>query len=465
MKEDDIVYLPGSMWGFAMLPEETHVALFLAEFEGILQYLDLGTEWSTERGVYTRITDIIPFEDSTIVRGTTFPVSTGEVRLICLCIPNDTTVQLAVVENPEILAALTRNDAVKLATLTDKGKSPAVPVVKKSRREELDEVLEQFCPGNYGWNNSGGYENLYINWPEFEIINSRGQKRTLYDLVIKLGFTNSLSCFRQGITGRRYTLLSSEIEAGYRHSHLPSSTNDFNSFCLGHSAMSNMMIDGMSPFDPEWFFVFLVQLDLYVRWESIEGGPHIGMGNVGNSRNGQVAEADWRPPQWSDVTYAGGRVLPLLDASHVHRVVNPDGTVFYKLVAWGRKAQELKALIDMHWPATRRQAFNTQTGNYVAQRQGQQGNSNNVSSFLGSRSLGAGALSLAPRIKDNADIVDPAFIIQVAPPAAYLPVICYIETFLNNKLPAQFTGSLTTTPEVVAPASSWYTTASSTFTI
>ncbi|MHA1197787.1 MAG: hypothetical protein ACTSQF_00320, partial [Candidatus Heimdallarchaeaceae archaeon] len=75
-----------------------------------------------------------------------------------------------------------------------------------------------------------------------------------------------------------------EYDNGYMHSHLPaiavSSVQSFNGFCLGEDGIAQTIMMLNSTWSYELFRMAMLQLDDYVRWESLEGGPHICMEDV-----------------------------------------------------------------------------------------------------------------------------------------------------------------------------------------
>ncbi len=84
--------------------------------------------------------------------------------------------------------------------------------------------------------------------------------------------------------GARETVTTVEFNNGYAHSHIPGRSREtFTSWatcCLGHGEIGQTFVILMNEFSPELFQLFLLQLDAYARWESIEGGPHNRMSNI-----------------------------------------------------------------------------------------------------------------------------------------------------------------------------------------
>ena len=86
------------------------------------------------------------------------------------------------------------------------------------------------------------------------------------------------------LCGTRPTYSFSEIASDYVHSHLPKdSSRNFNGFCLGHddSIFMGMRYDSMGEDDYGRYKASSIQLEglllaveNFIRWESLEGGPH-----------------------------------------------------------------------------------------------------------------------------------------------------------------------------------------------
>jgi hypothetical protein len=145
-----------------------------------------------------------------------------------------------------------------------------------------------------------------IRFPEFVIQNGKGLYHTIKDLYVffklkpKGGMMGKLQ-------GKRGTLSYQEAACGYRHSHLPSegygvrggnrnrrgqvrdlNEAGFQSFCLGSSEIQELVSLWNSDrfkFSQEEFELLLYQIDAYVRWESLQGGPHFRIANIGVGGN------------------------------------------------------------------------------------------------------------------------------------------------------------------------------------
>lgn len=152
--------------------------------------------------------------------------------------------------------------------------------------------------------------NFVIHFPVIKITNSEEMTHTMYDLYVKLEsydpYSSSTDYTFVDFTGKRMTATDEEILSSYQHSHLPgynygdmtsfllnkkeasygqsAKTSAFvfayRRFCKGSSEINQILAMLGAKYDKNVFKMFLLQLDLYVRWESIEGRPHIYMKHV-----------------------------------------------------------------------------------------------------------------------------------------------------------------------------------------
>jgi hypothetical protein len=164
--------------------------------------------------------------------------------------------------------------------------------IKKSLTEIFGDnwdIQEDFENHNYNMS-------LILRFPEVTIRNGRRGERVLYDLFVRLKFNEKL-VLTESMHGRRGAVTYSEYKTGYRHSHLPSSSShtqdissicDWKQFCLGSSEIAAIQRDWKidrdssvgEAFDIIQFELFMYQIQAYVSWESLGGGPHIRMENV-----------------------------------------------------------------------------------------------------------------------------------------------------------------------------------------
>ena len=126
----------------------------------------------------------------------------------------------------------------------------------------------------------GQNKNLIIKFPEITISNNKNQTHKILDLYVKLVMQqkNNLLTYAYGC---RSTRTVSEAASNYVHSHLHSISGlpIFSDFCLGSSEFGQQLAvlahDNPSTYTEEKFDILFCLLDSYVRYESLEGGPHI----------------------------------------------------------------------------------------------------------------------------------------------------------------------------------------------
>jgi hypothetical protein len=192
------------------------------------------------------------------------------------------------------------------------------------------------------------------------------------------------------------------------------------------------MID--RPFDPEMFYVFLIHLNDFVRWESVEGGPYIYMSEVGKRNTEQSTtqnRVDFPVPAITHVFHTIKLMLPHLNPNYFQRTVNPDGSVLYRLTPIGNVGSVIKKMIDDTWTGEKF-TYNLDSGNYIL------GNSNSPSRngeqarrFLSYEGVRAQGREFSPRIYDATQAA-PERLVQLPSPRVYKKVIETINLLMNN---------------------------------
>lgn len=113
---------------------------------------------------------------------------------------------------------------------------------------------------------------IYIHYPEFEITNNNGNSHTIKDLFIRVNI-----CVDNTITGfsiKRTTFTNEEIVSNYCHSHCNGIYKDFHSTCLGTGPIVNTIRTLTLEYDEDILQLFIRELDLYIKHESLEGIPY-----------------------------------------------------------------------------------------------------------------------------------------------------------------------------------------------
>ena len=152
--------------------------------------------------------------------------------------------------------------------------------------------------------------NLDIHFPNLTITNSKHESIDLTDMYFRLEFDSDGSI---GLLGTRGSISLPEFENNYSHSHLQSNTKigEYTNFCLGNGEIDDqrnaleIALTGLKDFLEKGHSGsyatledihkdirirtthLLLQIEPYLSWESIEGGPYISMKDIFN-RNGSV---------------------------------------------------------------------------------------------------------------------------------------------------------------------------------
>jgi len=125
---------------------------------------------------------------------------------------------------------------------------------------------------------------IVLHYPSLTVKNSRGGKLNMTDMYIKIQLSPLLNDTYQSqlFTGLRTSYTLAEFTSGYNFSHLSSqaSTTSFSHFCLGGTPFSTLCRTLAIEFNPHMFGLFLAQLESYLSWESLEGGPYKRMENI-----------------------------------------------------------------------------------------------------------------------------------------------------------------------------------------
>lgn len=143
-----------------------------------------------------------------------------------------------------------------------------------------------------------------IHYPELVITNTPGNQHLLRDVFVELVKTSTTSgkISFNDFKARRLTVTPQEVHHGYSHSHMSGAyfkfrdsdppqyvtdrermqdtALDFRGFCKGSSEIINVLSLLVAEYTDDMFRMFLMQLELYLSWESLEGGPHKQMSSI-----------------------------------------------------------------------------------------------------------------------------------------------------------------------------------------
>ena len=126
--------------------------------------------------------------------------------------------------------------------------------------------------GENGWDIIGS--NIYIHFSGFYIKNNTS-KNYIKDLYTIISFyKNEDVGFKLTLWGRRVTLSPMEYVKNYSHSHLSQGGFNIGKFCLGSGPITQTLSVLQDTYTDDLFQLFLYQINEYIQWESLEGGPY-----------------------------------------------------------------------------------------------------------------------------------------------------------------------------------------------
>lgn len=145
-----------------------------------------------------------------------------------------------------------------------------------------DVIKHHFTSDNYEINNvENNYLNIVLKYNDITLTNSEGSSHFIKSIFIKLRFNKITKRFDNSIQGVRGDLSVKELNSGYSHSHLRTGQNFWITFCLGSSEIAGILTDlNDDNFNDAKFDLLLYNLEEYIKWESIEGGPYFRIANL-----------------------------------------------------------------------------------------------------------------------------------------------------------------------------------------
>lgn len=130
-----------------------------------------------------------------------------------------------------------------------------------------------------------------IKFDRVTITNSNNKSTILQDLYVGICISTTLinNPKIDKFIGTRGIQSYPERSSGYLHSHLPGQNTSselfplfYSKFCKGSGGMTEAITMLNANFSAPLFKLMLLQINEYVRWESIEGGPHKRIENIMN---------------------------------------------------------------------------------------------------------------------------------------------------------------------------------------
>lgn len=144
---------------------------------------------------------------------------------------------------------------------------------------------------------------LVIHFPILELKNSKGQHLTIKDFFFAIGLRMKANqIIISDFSGNRTTFSYIEAVSNYKFSHL--STNSLSNlpiythFCFGEGDISLLQVrfNQTNPRDKNTLRLLLFNIESYLCWESLEGGPYIKIENIFNQSR------VYNPDRYSDST-------------------------------------------------------------------------------------------------------------------------------------------------------------------
>ena len=153
---------------------------------------------------------------------------------------------------------------------------------------EYIEILDQQFGDLYCIKND---TELYLRFPELDVYNSVGESTKIREMIVHMSFTNEGTLARGILRGCVFKQTYNQSLVRYHFSHLPRSIlyqsyanyDDFSKFCLGSGNIIRTLSTLITEINPIVFSCLLYEIESYLQWESLEGGPFIKMEEIPKS--------------------------------------------------------------------------------------------------------------------------------------------------------------------------------------
>lgn len=127
-------------------------------------------------------------------------------------------------------------------------------------------------------------DNIIVWFPEVTITNENNRSIKIFDLYAKVQVESSgRLAYNFQLIRTTYTV--EQLYAGYLHSHTQSprvrSISEWKHPCLGYGPIRDTSVSLMSNPSEDLWKLFCLELSLYVKTESLSGGPYIKLESVG----------------------------------------------------------------------------------------------------------------------------------------------------------------------------------------
>ena len=125
---------------------------------------------------------------------------------------------------------------------------------------------------------------ILVWFPEVVVTNDNNRSTTIYDTYIKVSL-NTNGTIRNEFKLCRSTFTEEQYDSKYVFSHCPSANLKQGPFwlscCLGRGPIRYTISNLMNEYDLDIWLLFCIELEAYLRVESLEGGPYIRLESIG----------------------------------------------------------------------------------------------------------------------------------------------------------------------------------------
>jgi hypothetical protein len=126
-----------------------------------------------------------------------------------------------------------------------------------------------------------------VRFPQIEVKNRYRHTHIIKDVFIRfhVKYSSKKLIKVTDLQGARASMSFLEYTTGYKHSHFSTGYNTrypYNSMCMGKSPLGEVLAElkAEEKIDFDKFEIFLLELENYLGWESIDGGPYMRMEDI-----------------------------------------------------------------------------------------------------------------------------------------------------------------------------------------
>lgn len=143
---------------------------------------------------------------------------------------------------------------------------------------------------------------LICKFDEVVISNSQNRSETIKDFFLIFHFKSD-GRLRMEPCGFKQSFSHPQWESNYTHSHLPGIVDNLTQrFCLGYTTVATLVAECEESFDEDNISLLFYSMKDFIKWESLEGGPHSKIESIGARGSGERIECT--PSEISDTYQA-----------------------------------------------------------------------------------------------------------------------------------------------------------------